>query len=100
MIYEDCLVFATVGPREDGWLGRLVGGSSALDAQFFRIGQEQATVEPQRLALRSTHDPREVGACPNASGCGGLWETSWGAGVLTRAACYALAGVSRQTSAS
>lgn len=53
VIYEDCLVFATVGPREDGWLGRLVGGSSALDAQFFRIGQEQATVEPQRLALRS-----------------------------------------------
>jgi hypothetical protein len=52
VIYEDCLVFATVGPREDGWLNRLVGRSSALDAQYVRIGREQATVEPERLALR------------------------------------------------
>jgi hypothetical protein len=53
LIYEDCLVFATVGSRETSWVRRVVGGSSRLDAQFLRIGQEQATVEPRRLALRS-----------------------------------------------
>jgi hypothetical protein len=53
VVYEDCYVFATVGSREVGRLNRVVGGSSRLDAQFLRIGQEQATVDPQRLALRS-----------------------------------------------
>jgi hypothetical protein len=28
VIYEDCVVFATVGPREVGWLSRIVGGSA------------------------------------------------------------------------
>jgi hypothetical protein len=28
VIYEGCLVFAAVGPREVGWLKRIVGGSS------------------------------------------------------------------------
>jgi hypothetical protein len=51
VIYEDCLVFATIGPREDGWLSRMVTGSSAAAAQFRRIGEEQATVEPERLVL-------------------------------------------------
>ena len=56
VVYEDCLVFATIGPPESGWLSRLVGSSSALLAQCLRIGQEQATIEPQRLALRCSRN--------------------------------------------
>ncbi len=56
LVYEDCLVFATVGARKEGWLGQIAGRSSTRDAQYRRIGQEQATLEPQRLALRSTRN--------------------------------------------
>jgi hypothetical protein len=98
VIYEDCVVFATVGPREVGWLSRIIGGS-ARDAQSLRIGGEQARLERRRLAARSRRNRRTAGsACLNQHAAAshgaprtGLQVHSRGARVTSAAAWSATA---------